>query len=687
MSTGGWLSSGGDDSYSDNASLTSNSMLMQTLMSNSSFFNFESFFLPKTLKELFKYSAHMFITNDAINPAIEKLAEYPITEFIFRPILREKEGTDEYKKALEQRGAITRTWEHLFENHYMAKSFAIKLSTNYYVYGNAFVSVYEPFNRILICGQCNEHHMVSKVKWEWDKSKLQFKITKCHKCGFKGLAKFYDKPITDDPTKINLISWYPGLIDIDFDPYSGSREYYVSIPEDQVEKIKRGNKLMLEKTPKEVIEAVRMNRGKRDATPKIKLRRDNIFHLLRPTVDMPGAENPWGMPVTVSVLRNILYLTVMKRAQLALMLDHIIPFRVLFPGSDVGANTTMPIDLGDWRKRMQGELKKWKRDPLYIMLSPIPLEQTQIGGQGKSLMVYPEMKQTREEILQGINVPLEFVQGGLTFTGSSVSLRMLENTLMNQVEQVIKCFRWICRRVAQISGLELVEADLRQFKMADDVQMKQLMFAMWQAQAISGELLGQWGDFDYAEEAKKRTQENKELAIAQATAQAEAMVAMQALQNLLTNALPPEMMNTMPTLDPAAIDQAAQAFSTMDPDKQEYYLQMLGAQNPDAARELSSRLATNPSDAAGNAQAMLMMNPLQQADAMSQMTQRDPAMAIMVSSICRQWGMDSFGVGDMGGGKGGKGGEGPKTHAMQKTQMEQSMPEQKPPTRKGGSPM
>src|ERR1035437_10958405 len=97
MSTGGWMSSQGDDTFGDGGVMGQNSMLMQTLMSNSSFFNFESFFLPKTLKELFKFSAHMFLTNDAINPAIEKLSEYPITEFIFRPVLHEKEGTPEYK--------------------------------------------------------------------------------------------------------------------------------------------------------------------------------------------------------------------------------------------------------------------------------------------------------------------------------------------------------------------------------------------------------------------------------------------------------------------------------------------------------------------------------------------------------------------------------------------------------------
>lgn len=685
-----------DDSVNDMALLGSVNALQNTLMSHSSFFNFEGFFLPKTVKELFRFSAYMFLSSDAINPAIEKLAEYPITAFTFSPIVKANKETQEYRDEYKQKEAIVDTWQNIFDNHIMAKGFAVKLSTNFYVYGNAFVSVYQPFDRILVCGNasCNEHHLLTKVKWRWNSGKMAFEI-KCWKCAQKGLAKVIDKPVKD-PTRINLISWYPGNIDIDYDPYSGCREYYYTIPEDEVEKIKKGNRLRLEKTPWEIIEAIKINRGRREGAPKIKLRRDNVFHMIRHTIDMPGAENPWGMPVTVSVLRNIFYLNIMKRAQLALMLEHILPFRYLYPANDNSANSTIPIDLADWRQRMRGEIAKWKRDPLYIMLSPIPIAQEQMGGQGKALMLHQEMEMEKHNILNGVNVPVEFVQGGLQYSGTSVSLRMLENTLLNQVEQLIKCFKWIARRISNISKLEYVDVGLKKFKMADDIQMRQLASQLWQMQVVSGEWLGQINDFDYPEERRKRTQENLTQSVADAKAQAEAANQLMILQSLLQATIPPEMMTTQPSVPPEQVDQVYQALQGVkDPGEQQQYIDRIGQQNPDFARELSTRMSTDTNQIAGQMQMMMAANPQQAMSQFAQTSAQNPFMGMILSTIARNWGLDqAMGGGPTGpGGPGGPGGAGPSqgsAHGGSNKpggKVEKDMPEQKPPTRKGGSPM
>lgn len=673
------FSSQGDDTFSDSLMTGASSTLINALTSNQSFFNFEAFFLPRSVKELFAHSRHMFMTNDAINPALEKLAEYPVTEFVFSPVVQGQEDTEEYRQAYKQKESIIKTWQNLFDTHLMAKGFAVSLLLNYLVYGNAFVSVYRPFDRILVCGNpdCGEHHLLSKVKWTWEKAKMAFKIEKCTKCGFKGLAKFYDKPVSDDPTRINLISYYPGHIDIDYDPYSGCREYYLLISADQVKKIKDGNPLMLAKTPREVIEAVKGYRGKMQTHtsfldtsnqgPKVKLRSDNIFHLARHTISMPSAESPWGMPVTVSSLRNIFYLNMMKRAQVALLLDHIVPYRFLFPGTDVGMNTTVPIDLADWRKRMQGELKKWRRDPLYVMLSPIPLGQDQVGGQGKALMLFPEMQQVRQEILNGVNVPIEFVQGGLQYTGTSVSLRMLENSMLNMVEQLVKCFKWITKRISSVTNLEYVDVDLKRFKMSDDVQQRQLAMNLWQSQVVSGEWLGQVCEFSYTDERKKRVQENLAQAVADAKAQAKAMQAGTAIQSILQNTLPPEALNTQPTVDPGMVDQIYQGIKGMDPEQQQNYLAQIGQTNPDVARLVSEKALYDPSSMAQNIQALMGMSPPEQAGFFQQMQQQNPGMALVMANIAKNFGT--------------------AIPQQQGQDVEKSMPNQKPPNRKGGSPM
>ena len=705
-----WLGSQGDDTQGDGF-LFSKSLWQRTMVGESQFYAMEMFYLPKTIKELMRFSAHAFITNDCLNPAIEKLAEYPITEFVFTPQIRLKPEDQGYRQEFKSKDSIVKTWRDLFDIQLQAKGFAIRLSLNFYIYGNAFVSVYQPFDRILVCGnkQCREHVMVTKASYDWDRSKLEFRL-KCRKCGFKGAAKVIDKPVRD-PKRINLISYYPGNIDIDFDPYSGEKEYYYNIPESEADKIKQGNKLKLEKTPWEIIEAVRIGRYNKQVGPKIKLNKHNIFHLTRHTVDMPGAESPWGMPITGSVLRSIFYLNMMRRAQTALMMDHIIPFRWLFPAADGSPQTTMPMDLGDWRRRMRTEVRKWKNDPLYIMLAPVPVGQGQMGGDAKALMLFPEMEQIRVDIMNGLNVPQEFVRGGLQYTGTSVSLRMLENSLLNQVEQVEKCFRWIGRRVSQITGLELVEISLKRFKMADDIQQRQLAFQMWAAQAISGQLLGQIMDFDYMHEVRQRNAENIETALGAAKAQAEAGARLMSLQMLLQNILPPEAKVTPNQMDPAAIDQIFQGIKGMKPMDQGYAVQQIAGQNPEVGRMLQERAMADPSTYASQFQALLAMAPQTQVSELEKLKQSNPLMAGIMAELYRTFGLEELVTSNpmQGGGGGSGGGGGVQPAMLPSVQMqvappgpalppgmgaapglpgvEKPMPEQRPPRRQGGSPM
>jgi hypothetical protein len=653
--------------------------LQQTMLRQSPFFHIESFYLPSTTKELFRFSYQTFLTNPVVNSAIEKLSEYPITEFTFSPIIREPEDSKEYKDAYKQRESVIDRWEEIYETHLQAKGFAVGLSMDFYLYGNAFASVYAPFDRVLICGNedCRENHIMTKVKWEWDSGRLAFKI-KCWKCQFKGYARVKDKPVAD-PTRINLIRFHPGNIDIEFDPYSGSKEYYYNVPDEQAEKIKKGNPLMLEKTPWVVIEAVREHKNNRkEDNPKVKLTRGSIFHLTRHSASSPGVENPWGMPITVSVLREIFYINMMKRAQLALLLEHIIPFRYLYPATDVGSGTTIPMDLADWRSQMESEVARWKRDPLYIMLTPVPVGEGRMGGDGKALMLFAEMEMVETNIINGLNVPQEFLRGGLTYTGSSVSLRMLENTLMNQVEQVIKCFKWITRRISQITKMEYVDCDLRKFKMADDVQAKQLILQLWQMQAVSGEKLGEWFEFDYAQERKKRTQENISQAVADAKAQAQAANEMMVIQALLQNVLAPELLNTMPAVDPNMVDQVFQGLQTIqDPNQQAMAVQQIGAANPDIGRELSARAATDKTTYGKQIQMLLAMSPQDQQSTMEQVARNSPVQGLILATLARNFGIDSV----MGLGGGGQAQQPPGGGKVEK-----NMPEQKPPRRQGGSP-
>jgi hypothetical protein len=663
-----WLQSQHDDLTGDMYAMGS-TMLQQSMLNQSQFFNFQGFFLPHSVKELFKYSAHAMLTNSAVNPAIEKLAEYPITEFTFTPKINAEQDDEDYTRILESKQELIKTWEKIFE-HLQAKEFAMKCGLNFQTYGNVFCSVYQPFERHLVCKHCGGEERAKNAKWEWERGALQFILT-CASCEKKGRAKVNDVLISDY-TRIHLISFYPGNIDIDYDPYSGVTEYYYTIPESELSKIKQGNRVRLLHTPMDVIIAARQTKGaQRGKAAKIKFKQGNLFHLPRASFDLPGVETPWGIPNTVAILQDLFYFNMMRRAQLALMMEHILPFRFVFPASDTGGNTTLPVDLLDWRRRLNTEIRKWKKDPLYIMVSPVPLAHDQMGGQGKALMLFPELEQVQTNLMNGLNVPQEFVRGGLQYSGTSVSLRMLENSLFNQVNGIVRLFRWVAKRISQITGIEHVKIDMKKFKMADDIQAKQLSFNYWQSGVLSGKTLGVLNDFDYAEESRYRIAENLEKAIADAKAQAEAATRGQTIQSLLVNALPPEGNFGFPTIPHEQVESVFEALRPLKPEQAQMAIERIAQQNPDLARQLMRRQATDPQMIAQQAQQMATMPPEQQAQIFAQLEQTNPLMASIMDRMLTQMGLaPQAGVQQPAGGE-----------------VSKNMPEQKPPRRQGGSPM
>jgi hypothetical protein len=229
------------------------------------------------------------------------------------------------------------------------------------------------------------------------------------------------------------------------------------------------------------------------------------------------------------------------------------------------------------------------------------------------------------------------VRGGLQYTGTSVSLRMLENSLLNQVNGIINLFQWVAKRISEITSLEEVDVDMLPFKMADDVQQKSLIFQMWSAGAISGNYLGQVNDFDYDDEQRKRLAENLDKALSDAKATAEAATRAQSIQSMLQNAMPPESGMAGPTVPHEQVEQLYGVLGKMKPKDAEGAIQRLSSQNPALARQLQTRMQTDPAVIQGQAQQLAGMDPAARDQAMQEMEQTNPLAAAIMNQVLAQF--------------------------------------------------
>ena len=276
----------------------------------------------------------------------------------------------------------------------------------------------------------------------------------------------------------NMIRLDPSKMMIDYNPATGAKKYRWQVPQ----KIKQ---IVLKKQP--VDEYNKIPQIIKDAVVKNKsivLNSENVYHFSRAT-DSMGENSVWGVPVVANVLKLLMYRNILRQAQEAIAREHIVPMRIYYLDRTQGVNPH--ADFNKVAHDLAAEIKKSVRDPNHKVVSPIPVGVINVGGEGRGLLLTPEIEQIQTEILAGMNVPREFIFGGVSYSGSSISLRILENQFITY-RLLLKDFiqNFVIRKMAKARGEWMSEEDddqlltvkLADLKMQDDVQQKQLIIQL-----------------------------------------------------------------------------------------------------------------------------------------------------------------------------------------------------------------
>ena len=433
--------------------------------------------LPRSVKSLFKWCRYHMLVNPLVAAVVRKMAVYPITKVIIDE--GSQEGFDRYKNR----------WEDFLYRVLNVTQTQLEIGLDYYGYGNCIVSILYPFHKYLECRGCGFRKRITHLRYKKEWNFVNFKYTlNCPTCSLQGNAKVKDE-FYKSYKDIRIIRWNPSDIEIDYNPITREPVYAYTVPPKVRSRIVKKNKRYLETMPQQLIDSLRMKK------PFI-LTRENIFHFKSPTPSLEANEEGWGYPPILPALKDSYYLQIMKKAQEAVMLEHLVPLDIMFPASsDPNANPYLTINLSEWKTKIENELVRWRWDPNYKPILPVPMGHQRIGGNGKALMLVAEIRAWSEQIIAGMGVPQEFVFGGLSWSGSSVSMRMLENQFMNyrvMHEHFLQHF--LIPNVARFMGWREIGVHMKAFKMADDMQAKQLMISLNQMRKISDKtLLAEFG--------------------------------------------------------------------------------------------------------------------------------------------------------------------------------------------------
>lgn len=455
------------------------------------FFDLSSAYMPTSVKELFQWCRFLFVTHSEIAPIITKKCSYVITELVYDT------------KSKTQQDA----WQELLERNLKIREFEYKMLLDREVYGNAFCSVSLPFERFTICKVCKTKTPLRNLKaWKYRDHEFTGKCPN-EQCE-QGDTTFEIQDVTvKNRKRIKLIRWCPLHIDIQYNPFTGRSMYVYKIPmwfKNQVMQYEDGaNKLLVSDTPKVILDAIKQKKH-------IAIDSDNIYHMKNESVS--SENDAYGLPPMLAVFKDAWLFQTYRRAQEAIAVDHILPMTLLIPSpAGDGTSPHMSTNLADWANSMQAMVQRWRRDQNAIFTAPFPATVEQIRGDAQALNVHNDMAQVRQQIAGGLDVPQEFIYGGLNWTGSSISLRVLENLFLTRITDLNNMIRdFIVPRLQQFCELPKIDIHHRDFKMADDAQQKQTAMGLRQTNTISDRTTVEELGFDWETEQERKKIEEEE---------------------------------------------------------------------------------------------------------------------------------------------------------------------------------
>lgn len=431
---------------------------------DSPFLDMTSTFIPKTIKGILKFIAAYVVSDGLLSQCISKMAEYPITNLIYKDkdetYLKNDKTIEKWKTILETSMGIIRSLK--------------QSGMDYYAFGNSIISINYPFKRMLKCSKCNQWHTSDGLKVKFENFKFKASCP-TPKCGYSGEMEAKDVN-TREISKLGIVHWDMLYMDIKYNAITGDHFYYYTIPADLQFAIRRGDMDIINSTRLEILRAVEKRK-------QLKLMADNVFHLKRPAPQyIVPSERGWGIPAPMAVLKDIFHTKVLKKGNEMIAFDHIVPFRLLFPQGTGDVSPHATISLSDWRAKIEQEIRRWRSDPNYISIVPIPLGMQNFSGDARLLMIAPEIRATEDTIITGMGVIPEIIRGGASWSGSNVSLRVIENTFLNHRSDMQSMLNFVKKNVSVYMGIPEVDIKMSDFKMADDLDKKKMMVQLAEQQ-------------------------------------------------------------------------------------------------------------------------------------------------------------------------------------------------------------
>ena len=448
---------------------------------------------PRTVREVFAWAEELWMHHGLYSQAIKKAVRYFLTEVEIKGDGVDKTVQGKYAEVLE-------------ENYDIMEELA-RVGDDYVAFGNSFTSLHIPFTRQLVCPKCYFRAPLKKMYpyFKWSSGTF---TGKCPRCSNAVKYKREDTPLPKGKVTPVVSYWPPQYMTVKEHPLSRRAEYTldVNLYEELRDGIMFGDPLFLEDTPWEIIQAVLTNRS-------FKFAPGQLFHMKAPPItSMTPTLRGWGLPLFMAEFETALVVHMLDKYTESILVDHLIPFRVLAPPQSGGGENDpmLQMDMGAFSTHIMELLERHRQNPTAWNFLPVPLEHQVLGGNAQSLAPIDIMEFFEQRLLYAMGIPPEFYKGGATASaGPILTFKMFESTWQHFANALNKWVTWLVQRQGEILNWENVTAKLKPVHLHEDPELMQIKLSLAASNEISRDTAYRPLGIDLETERKKIFQEEE----------------------------------------------------------------------------------------------------------------------------------------------------------------------------------
>jgi hypothetical protein len=301
-----------------------------------------------------------------------------------------------------------------------------------------------------------------------------------------------------------VVHWPAKEIKIRYEDTTGEYEYFWDIPQQYIKKVTtKNNKFYSKKTPKVIYDCIFDKK-------MLSFNSKNFLHL---KLDTPSTIRTDGkaIPPSMFLFEDMFMLQTLKKYNEVICFEDIAPFRVISMSSESNsaANPILHQNGGVWSATVDEMIEQHRKDPGSYHKFPFPINYQQLGGEGNKLAPVEMMENYKNNILNALNIPVELFQMTLKSESAGPALRLFENSwgvipnsynhLLNHIGEV----------VGKILSLPKAKIGLIPISFSDDIERKSVIGQLVSANSIARSELLNLYNFDYEDQIRKKTEEDR----------------------------------------------------------------------------------------------------------------------------------------------------------------------------------